>query len=98
QHEFGSTVEKLGSVDKGEVIYLVHAAHRPRYHGGIANITGDELDFVRPLAEPSWRAARVIIEHAHGMSVPEQCLDQSGSDEPAPTSHKNRTHSRFSVI
>src|SRR5258708_39951860 len=87
--KLGSAVEEFGAVDEGEMMHLVHAAHRAFDGCSVADIAADELDVVLDGFEPPRRAARIVVEHAHRMAVLDQRLDQCRADEARTAGDEN---------
>ena len=56
---------------------------------GIADVAGDEFDVAFDLLQAPRRAARIVVEHAHGVAVLHQRLDQRGADEAAAAGDQN---------
>ena len=49
-------------------MHLVDAAHRGIDRRGIADVAVHELDVALDLGQPPRRAARIVVEHAHGVA------------------------------
>ena len=81
EHEFGRAVEGRGAVDEGEVMHLVDASRRGVDRGRVADVAADEFDVALDVGEPTQRAARIVVEHAHRLAAPHQRLDQGRADE-----------------
>jgi hypothetical protein len=81
-------------------MHLIDAAHGGVDRGQVANVAGDELDVGLDLPQPAQGAAGIIVEHAHGVAVAHERLDQSGADEAAAAGHQDTpgAHERHSPV
>ena len=83
-------VKKISAVDEGKMMHLVHTAHRLIYHGGIADIAGDELNIVLNFLQASWCTPRIVVKHANGMPLVEERLYECGADKATAAGDENR--------
>ena len=99
EHEIGRAVEEFGAVDEGEMMHLVDAAHGGVDRGGIADIACDEFDVAVDAGQAPRRAARIVVEHAHGVALAHERLHQRGADEAAAAGHQDAAgaHARSSA-
>src|SRR5262245_18650973 len=70
-------------------MHLVDAARGGVDSIGIADVAADELDVAFDLGEPPQRAARIVVEHAHGLAAADERLDQRRADEARATRHQD---------
>src|SRR5690348_17265635 len=80
------------------MMHLVHSFCGLRDRGGVANIAGDELNALFNSSQPPWRAARVVVEHAHLMAGTHECGHESGADEAAAAGDEDATHGRAPLL
>src|SRR5215475_9570250 len=83
EHEIGRAVEGCRAVDEGEVMHLVDAAHGRVHRGRVADVAADEFDVALDLPQPAQRSAGIVVEHAHRLAHPHECLDQGRAEEAA---------------
>ena len=97
EHKFGGAVEKFRAVDEGEMMHLIDATHGARHHGGIADIAADEFDVAFDLPQAARRAARIVVQHPHGVAFFHQRLDERRTDEAAAAGDQYGIHACFSM-
>ena len=73
----------------------VDAAMRGIDRGRIADVAADELDVAFDLAQPAQSSAGIVVEHAHGLALAHERLDQTRTEEAAAAGDQNapRAHS-----
>ena len=80
------------------VMHLVHPLYGFRDCIGVANIASDEFYALFNFGQPAWRAARIIVEHAHMMVGADEGFHKSGADEAAAASDENTAHARTPFV
>src|SRR5262249_42686418 len=63
--------------------HLVDAAHGRIHRGRVADVAADEFDVALDLPQPTQRSAGIVVEHAHRLARPYECLDQGRAEEAA---------------
>ena len=94
EHQVGLAIKEFRAIDEGEMMHLVHPLHGFADRGGVANVSGDEFYVLLNFGQPAWRAARIIVEHAHAMAGVHQGFHKSGADEAAAAGDENTAHAR----
>jgi hypothetical protein len=95
EHEIGRAVERGRAVDEGKVMHLVDAAHGRVDRDRVADVSADELDVAFDLVQPAQSSTGIVVEHAHGLALAHERLDQTRTEKAAAAGDQNapRTHS-----